>query len=424
MGLAVDVVLFVASNAAILERALTAVAVLSMAGLALAGWAYLRRLPARAVAAIALSLAAAGPGPSLAEALEARSGAVVTVGTDETLTGTLVAAAETVRVEGTVDGDLIVAAAHVDLRGTVRGDLVVAGGTVDMSGAVEGSVYAAAGALTVRGRVARGLYAAGRAIAVEPGTRVGGDLTLAGRDLALRGDVGRDVSIFAHEAELSGHVGRDVRFRGARLRVRAPARVDGALRAGVTRASDVTLDPQAVVAGPVVTRVAPRGAAWYAEPRTWFWLATSFFGAALLGWLALLLAPGLVLGSADGVRRWGPSLGWGVAVLIGTPVAIVLLAVTLIGLPLALVLLGLYLLGLYAAKIVVALALGRALLRPRGDTRRDALKALVVGLLLVTLATALPVVGRLIWILVACLGAGALTWRLARTAGAMRSSEA
>jgi hypothetical protein len=52
------------------------------------------------------------------------------------------------------------------------------------------------------------------------------------------------------------------------------------------------------------------------------------------------------------------------------------------------------------------------------------LKALVVGLLLVTLATALPVVGRLIWILVACLGAGALTWRLARTAGAMRSSEA
>ena len=112
------------------------------------------------------------------------------------------------------------------------------------------------------------------------------------------------------------------------------------------------------------------------------------------------------------------------AVLIGTPIALVLLAVTLIGLPLALVLLGLYLLCLYAAKIVVALALGRAPLRPRGDARRDALKALVVGLLLVTLGTALPVVGRPIWILVACLGAGALAWRLARTAGAVRSSEA
>jgi len=90
----------------------------------------------------------------------------------------------------------------------------------------------------------------------------------------------------------------------------------------------------------------------------------------------------------------------------------------------ALVLLGLYLLGLYAAKIVVALALGRALLRPRGDARRDALRALVVGLALVTLATALPLVGGPIWVAVACLGTGALAWRLARRARAVRSSMA
>lgn len=83
-----------------------------------------------------------------------------------------------------------------------------------------------------------------------------------------------------------------------------------------------------------------------------------------------------------------------------------------------------YLLGLYAAKIVVALALGRVLLRPRGDARRDALRALVVGLVLVTLATALPVVGGPIWAAVACLGAGALAWRLALAARAVRSSEA
>jgi hypothetical protein len=113
-----------------------------------------------------------------------------------------------------------------------------------------------------------------------------------------------------------------------------------------------------------------------------------------------------------------------VATLVGGPVLILVLAVTLVGLPLALVLLGLYLLGLYAAKIVVALALGRALLRPRGNPRRDALRALVVGLVLVTLATALPFVGGPIWVVVACLGAGALAGRLARAAGAVRSSEA
>ena len=80
--------------------------------------------------------------------------------------------------------------------------------------------------------------------------------------------------------------------------------MDGGLRADVVRASAVTVDRGAAVAGPVLTRVASRGAGWYGEPRMWFWAATGFFGAALLGWAGLLLAPGLVVESADGVRRW------------------------------------------------------------------------------------------------------------------------
>ena len=79
---------------------------------------------------------------------------------------------------------------------------------------------------------------------------------------------------------------------------------------------------------------------------------------------------------------------------------------------------------LYAAKIVVSLALGRALLRPRSNGRRDSLRALVVGLVLLTLATALPLVGGPIWVVVATLGAGALVWRVAWMAGAVRSSGA
>jgi cytoskeletal protein CcmA (bactofilin family) len=425
IGLVVDTVLFVMMNAATLERTLVTLAVATMAGLGLAGGLYLARPPSGVVAALALVLGtAAGVGPSPAEALETRSGMEVAIGAGETLDGTLVAAAETVRVDGTVLGDLIVAAAHVDVRGTVRGDLVVVAGTVEVAGTIEGSVYAAAGSLTLRGRVGRGLYAADRATVIESGARVGGDLTLAGRSLSLRGEVGRGATILAHEAEVSGHVGRDVRFRGDRLAVRAPARVEGTVRADVSRASALTVDDRATVTGPVLTRVASRAAGWYGEPRVWFWTATSFFGAALLGWVALLLVPGLLVESADGVRRWGRSLGWGAATLVGGPVVIVLLAVTLVGLPLALILLGLYLLGLYAGKIVVGLALGRALLRPRGNARRDALRALVVGLALVTLGTALPLVGGPIWIAVASLGAGALAWRLARAAGAVRSSGA
>ena len=126
IGLAVESALFVVTNAATLERALTTLAVGTMLGLALAGGLYLGRTPSRAVATLALALGGArGLLPSSAEALETRSGREVTIGAGETLDATLVAAAENVRVDGTIDGDLIVAAAHVDVRGTVRGDLVV-----------------------------------------------------------------------------------------------------------------------------------------------------------------------------------------------------------------------------------------------------------------------------------------------------------
>jgi cytoskeletal protein CcmA (bactofilin family) len=417
--------LFVVMNAATLERAAATVAVGAMAGLALTGVIYLGRAPARVIAALALALGvAAGVAPSVADALETRSGRDVVIGAGESIDGSLFAAAESVRVEGTVHGDLIVAAAHVDVRGAVHGDLVVAARAVEVAGTIEGSVYAAAGSLALRGRVGGGLYAADRGTVIEPGARVGGDLALAGRSVSLRGEVGRGAAILAHEAEVSGRVGRDVRFRGDRLAVVAPARVEGRVRADVVRASAVTVDGGAVVTGPVLTRVVSGAAGWYGEPRRWFWAATSFFGAALLGWGGLLLAPMLVVESADRVRTWGRSLGRGAVTLVGGPVLILLLAVTLVGLPLALVLLGLYLLALYSAKIVVSFALGRALIRPRGNPRRDALRALAVGLAIVTLATALPVVGGPIWVVVACLGVGALAGQLAPRVRAVRSSGA
>jgi anti-sigma factor RsiW len=423
--LGVEALLFVVMNAETLERALTLLALAAMASLGLAGALYLGRAPSRAVAGVALALAATVAAlPSRSEAVETRSGRDVVVGAGETLDATLVAAGEHVRIEGTIDGDLIVAGAQVDVRGRVRGNLVAVGRAVEVTGTVDGSVYVGARGLALGGRVGRGLYAAARTATIESGAHVERDATLAGRSVTLRGDVGRQATILAHDAAVSGRVAQDLHFRGDRLAVERAARVEGAVRADVSQASGVTVDGGATVTGPVLTRVDARSSRWHRAPRAWFWAAISFFGAALLGWVTLRLAPGFVAGSADAVRSWGRSLGWGVAVLLGAPVVILGLAVTLVGLPLALVLLGLYLLGLYAAKIVVGLALGQALLRPRGNPRRDALLALVAGLAVITVATAVPWVGTAVWIAVACLGAGALARRLAGAAGAVRSSGA
>ena len=132
--------------------------------------------------------------------------------------------------------------------------------------------------------------------------------------------------------------------------------------------------------------------------------------------MALVLAPGLLHGNAAAVAAWWRSLAVGLGVLVAGPVAVLLAAVTLVGLPLALIGLAAYLLGLYAAKIVVGLFLGRALLGDRGPDTRASLRALVVGVLLLTVASEIPLAGPVVGAVVMTLGLGALASWLYRTA--------
>jgi hypothetical protein len=115
---------------------------------------------------------------------------------------------------------------------------------------------------------------------------------------------------------------------------------------------------------------------------------------------------------------WGRSLGLGAAILIVTPVAILIFCVTLVGLPLGVLVLFLYIIALYLSKILVAAFLGRALLA--APEHRDRLLGLFLGLLILSVATALPYVGGLVGVAILLLGLGALGWQLYREVQARR----
>jgi hypothetical protein len=209
-------------------------------------------------------------------------------------------------------------------------------------------------------------------------------------------------------------VAGDVEARAHRLVLAPPARIGGRLVAHVERAGDLAVGPGVAVAGERRLTVASRGEALLGEPRLWFWLLVQFFGAAVLGTVALALAPTASHGAVARVEDWWRSLGLGLAVLVGAPVAIALAALTLVGLPLALLALALYLTGLYAAKIVVGAFLGRALLRPGGPGVRSSLPSLLVGLALLAVLVELPWIGPLAHLVVLGLGLGAASAALYR----------
>ena len=153
----------------------------------------------------------------------------------------------------------------------------------------------------------------------------------------------------------------------------------------------------------------------FTRPRFYLHQAVWLAAAMLVGWLGLALSPGFFQACTQAVGAGWRSLGLGVGVLAGAPVAIVVAAVTLVGIPVSLMLLALYLAAIYLAKIWVGAFLGRMLLKPSGATRRDWLLGLLVGLLVLTIVGFIPYLGGLVRLAMVCLGLGAFAWQLHRS---------
>ncbi|HSR22124.1 MAG TPA: hypothetical protein VLW53_01125 [Candidatus Eisenbacteria bacterium] len=380
----------------------------------------MRRRVIGALRWLALAPALLALAPVAAQAADLRQGPDVTIPAGTTVADDVYAGAGRVTMAGTIAGSLIAAGGTVDVTGTVERDVMVTGGTVTISGPVMGSVRAAGGTLTVSGPVAQDVVLAGGTLDLGPEATIGRDLVLAGGTATVAGRVARDLTAGVGTLDLRGRVDRNVRAEVGNLHLESGAAVGGNL----DYASDntATIDSGATVSG-VVTH-SPANFARQPTP------AERAFGV-FVGWIRLvvgLFALGLILVLLFGVfsRRASEaigrsplaSLGIGLAVLIGVPIAA--LIVFIVGLlvggwPLSLA--ALALLGIAAAVgyVLSALFLGRNGFRLLARTEAHPLLALLVGLVVLTAVGLIPILGGLIGLAAVVFGLGALTLTLVRT---------
>jgi len=350
--------------------------------------------------------------PSLA--LERRHGEFITVAANETVDDNLLAAGTTVRVEGVVNGDLLAFGQTVEVRGTVKGDLVSFAKRIVVSGTVEGNVYNCSQSLDLDGQLGRSIYGWVQSLRVDNRGHVGDGIVVGAGDVSLDGEVKRSVTIFASDADLSGSIGRELTMAGGRLTLTNSARVGGNLIARVRQLKNVHIADGATIAGKrdIQVRVRP---SQFTRPRFYFHQVVWLAAAMLVGWLGLVLFPGFFEASTQAVGSGWRSLGLGFGVLVGVPVAVIVVAITLVGIPISLMLFAVYLAAIYLAKIWVGAFLGRIVLKPTGTTKRDWMLGLLIGLLLLTIAGFIPYLGGLVRFGVICLGLGAFGWQLYRS---------
>lgn len=368
---------------------------------------------------LALAPALLALAPAAAQAADLRQGNDVTIPAGVTVADDLYATGGAVHMNGTIAGSLIAAGGTVDVTGTVQHDVMVAGGTVTISGPVTGTIRVAGGNLRLSGSVGEDVVAAGGTIDLAPGTTIGRDLVLAGGTATVAGQVGRDLTATTGTLDLLGSVERNVKADVTNLHLGNGASVGGNLDYGSDNAAQI--DSGATVAGTVTHSPAqfthqPSPAQRALDTFTgWIRLVIGLF---VLGLLVLLPFGAFGRRAADAIGGDPlPSLGLGLAVLIGVPIAaliVFVLGLLVGGWPLALAGLALLAIGAAVGYVLAAVFVGRAAFRLL-RTQAHPLLELLVGLVVLTAVGLIPILGGLIDFAAVVVGLGALALTLFRS---------
>ncbi|HOM81011.1 MAG TPA: hypothetical protein PLU39_11935 [Armatimonadota bacterium] len=344
------------------------------------------------------------------EATELRRGNVVTIGPGQVVDDDLVIAAQRVVVEGTVRGDLIVTANSLRVPGRVTGNLLGLTQSLEVPGTVDGSLRAATQIATIAGQVGRNLSIAAQNTTIARGARINRDAHIAAQSVELNGAVGRQAGLAAQSASIGGTVGQHLRFDGNNLTIDPAARIGGDLLVRSPRQAEIA--PGATIAGqvrrlPVEPRRERRPTPGPGIGLLWFnlLLAVALF---IVGSIGLALAPRFLRTAADQLReKPGWSILWGILLFIVVPIAALVVGFTIVGIPLSLLAWALWGFAVLFAAIPVALFLGREF---TGWLRRGAPLSpyanLAIGLALIALVAAIPVVWLFVWLAVVFFGVG------------------
>jgi len=343
--------------------------------------------------------------PDIARALDLRNDEDTHIGESETISETLVCTGDIVTIDGTIDGDLVVAAERFTLRGTVTGNLYVFASEVEIGGIVEGTVIGVGERVGLDARVDGAVVVAGDRVTVMDEARLGRDVTIFGEGVRIAGKAARDVTFAGDWIEVRAEIARDLHVLSAdRVTLLDSARVGRDVRARLVGGdAEIEQSTGSIVVGEVTVSKASlihdHYLAHYKETSFYLMLLVGAAGAFLFGLLIYLLDPRFFEADPPDARGFVRSLGIGFAVILSSPVAIILMSLTVIGIPIAV--LGSFFLisSVYTSYVIVAGLIGRAVLAPSGPGLGSFAPSLLVGVLILSVIAALPFVGIAVRIL-------------------------
>jgi cytoskeletal protein CcmA (bactofilin family) len=340
-----------------------------------------------------------------AGATEFRKGQTVeTVAKDEVIHGDLFISGERARIEGTVEGDVFVFAQSAEITGHVTGDVIAFVRSVRVSGQVDGNIRAMNNSLTITGTVNKNVLMFAESLDVDSSGKIGGSLTGFMTGASVDGGIGGDILLLDHNTSINGRVGGSINARGETFVVGPHAEISGHTKYEGNKPAEVS--PQAQLAYPLEYKKAEHTREHMATSYVWQGIWAAAF--ILFGLVLFLLMPGFMNEAVADSERYGASFGLGVLVMFGVPIAAIIACFTVVGLFIGISTLFIWYASLYVAQVVVGGLVGQWVMG-RASEQWPLIGRMVVGLVLVRLATLIPVVGGWIKFGVVLWGLGAIS---------------
>lgn len=351
-----------------------------------------------------------------ASAAEFKGGQMLVVGSGDDIHGDLYAAGTDVSVDTKMPGDAFVAGSIVRVNGDVGQSLFAAGSMVNIGANVADDVRVAGSQVMIGGHVYGDVMSAGGVLNILPNAVIDGDVYIAGGSVVIEGKVNGYVHAAGGEVALKGEVGKDVNVRtDSKLTVGPNAKVGGKLY--YESPNEATIDQAASITGGVDYKKVERQDVQKAERKGGFGgFAVAWWFGTLLSMLALtflvwyFFRQRVAEVTARALDGFAAKLGWGFIWLVVTPIAAIILMFTLIGIPVSLFVFLVYAVVIAIAKILANIILGtwvmKLIYKDRGWVADW--KAVLVGVILMSLLMLIPFLGWLICFVFFLVALGAL----------------
>lgn len=340
--------------------------------------------------------------PLSALAVTGYSDNVVVLEKDQVHEGNYYVAGNVVEIYGTVNGDIFAAGDTITIDSeNINGDVFVAGSSISIKGKINGSLRIAGENIDLSGEVTRNAMVAGKNFTVDSDSKLAGHLTFWGQMLSMAGQVDGRVEGAMENIRISGIVGQDLDIylssdREADIYLSDEGKIGGSVYYKALKKSEIN---ENVVSGEVSFNQIIKKAAPVFGMAILLGLIIKFFGMLIVGMLGLYLWPKFFAHSYELMyKKPVKTFGKGLLLLLVTPLAGVLIAITVIGLPIALIAMALWAVLLYLATVVAAWLLGKLVKEKLfAKSKWHNLAILALGVLLLIILKLIPIIG---WVVV------------------------